>query len=286
MAYRKKNDVTIEICMGLPGSGKTTWAKSRENRHTRVYHIDQMMDLKYHDYELRNKSKRSLYDGIVHNMHYIEKGVKTVVLDGLFLTNGDVSDMICAICDCFNEIKLDIHWWKEDRETCVKNDGGRREVSSVTTILHAPYEYPDKELLDSVLNEVGVSVNKIVEHEVFLKEDWKRFFRGKMYLSEDGMLKGQRWSGGGSYGTCWHNGLTPVSAEEPRNFDELDSLLEEICPNISFLHYKKIQSNCVTMEDYYDRDYYGGGITYHYWQCDLKKLYEALNDLGYDVTPA
>lgn len=281
----KKNDITLEICMGLPGSGKTTWAKSRERMGVKVYDIDQMIELKYYAKERKEKSRRALYDGIMHNMRYIDRSIRTVVMDGLFLTNQDVYDMVATVCDNFNHITLIIHYWKEDRETCVKNDGGRREVSSVATIMNAPYEYPNKEWLDEKLECIGVQVDKIIEHEVVLKPDWIRYFRGKMYIDEDGKLKGQRWSAGGAYGSCWHDGLSPVSADEPRNFDELDELLQEICPNITFLHYKKLQKECVSMDTYHEHDYYGGGITYNFWVCDLKKMYSLLNEMGYDVNP-
>ena len=66
-----------------------------------------------------------------------------------------------------------------------------------------------------------------------------------------------------------------------KKFEELDNLLEEIAPNVTFLHYKKIRSQCVKTEESYERDYYGGGCSYLNWVCDLEKLYDLLEQQGY-----
>ena len=103
----------------------------------------------------------------------------------------------------------------------------------------------------------------------------------KIYVSDDKKLRSSRWCTGGAYGSCWSNSLSPVSADEPLEFEELDNLLEEIAPNVTFLHYKKIRSQCVKTEESYERDYYGGGCSYLNWVCDLEKLYDLLEQQGY-----
>ncbi|MGL5647753.1 MAG: hypothetical protein ACRDDY_07875, partial [Clostridium sp.] len=62
------------------------------------------------------------------------------------------------------------------------------------------------------------------------------------------------------------------------NFDEFDSLMENVCPNMSFLKYNKIKNNCINVDQYYDSDYYGGSETINYYTCDIENLYNMLVD--------
>jgi hypothetical protein len=56
-------------------------------------------------------------------------------------------------------------------------------------------------------------------------------------------------------------------------FEELDQLLELLCPNISVLQYKKIIRQCCVIESCYpDR---------RYFKCNLLLLKEVLKELGY-----
>jgi hypothetical protein len=100
-------------------------------------------------------------------------------------------------------------------------------------------------------------------------------------VSDDKKLRSERWCTGGAYGNCWNDHLSPVSGDDPLEFDELDDLLEKIAPNVTFLHYKKIRNRCVSTEDSYESDYYGGGCNYMNWVCDLEELYSILEELGY-----
>jgi hypothetical protein len=85
--------------------------------------------------------------------------------------------------------------------------------------------------------------------------------------------------GGVSYG--WDGSSSPVDASEPLiDFEELDSLLEMVSPNITFLQYKRLFSYAVTTEIRDVRDYYYSGQE-EYYSCDVSKLYAKLKEYGY-----
>ena len=89
------------------------------------------------------------------------------------------------------------------------------------------------------------------------------------------------WRTGGTL--CSYDGWTSEVEPEkqPQTFTEFDDLLEKLCPNISFLTYKKLYSACVTIEDDYENDYYGGRQYHSRYCCKLNLLYEMLKERGY-----
>ena len=271
-----KNAVKLEILMGLPGSGKTTFATSKKGHGICIVDLDVVKSRLSYRKDLTIES--AVREGMAFcNASYID----TIVVDGLLLTQKDIVSVITGL-RCYNIKSIVIHRWNEDRETCIKNDGGRRETKSVTTILHAEYDEIDTDTLKEQIGGFDGEI-KIKRHTVELKEDWYRFFKGTLGYVDDGKLRSMKWCTGGTYGSCWSNTLSPVSGEDPLEFEELDNLLEEIAPSITFLHYKKVRAQCVKTEESHERDYYGGGCSYLNWVCDLKQLYETLQSLGYSV---
>ena len=56
-------------------------------------------------------------------------------------------------------------------------------------------------------------------------------------------------------------------------------MLSELCPDISFLKYKKLFAECVEICEQPERDYYGGCVTYAYYQCNVERLIELLLEM-------
>ena len=274
-------NVKLEILMGLPASGKTTFGEQEQKKNSYSLHLINMDDIREELYYEKDASiHRCIEKGMSNRKN---RNINTIMVDGLFLTNEHLKQVITAVADYYGEVDVIIHRWEEDRETCVKNDGGRREAKSINTILNAKYEEVDIDALNDVIKEWDCKITKVVNHKVQLKEDWYRFFKGHTYFGKDGKLRSYKWITGGAYGNCWDNHLSPVTPDDPLEFDALDELLEEVCPEITFLHYKKIRKNCVSTEESYESDYYGGGTNHMNWVCDLRELYNVLEELGYDV---
>jgi predicted kinase len=274
-------DIELNILMGLPGSGKTTFAKELGRKlgsqQCVVLHLD---DLRSNCFQ-KKTPLRSLIGDELYRRH--KKTMKAVVIDGPIFTNEDLFQTIIATAPSFHKVSVKVYHWNEDRDTCLKNDGGRRETPSANTILHATYEYVDVDGLNSKLLDWDAQIIKVINKTVFLKDDWYRYFKQDVYIASDNMLRSSRWCTGGAYGSCWHNGLTQISPDKPLPFTELDELLEKVCPSITFLHYKKVLDKCVSTEETHENDYYGGGTNYMNWVCDLPQLYTLLHDLGYVV---
>lgn len=277
--------IELHILMGLPGSGKSTFAEElREKLRTKCKREHSAIILSVD--ELKNKSPygATLGENIRRELSWrMYNETKHIIVDGPIFTNEDLYQMIKETSACFRKEKVDVtvYHWNKDRETCLKNDGGRRELLSATTILYAPYEEVDIDWLRKQLEKSNLREIKVIKKKVVLKEGWERYFRHMTSVSHDKKLRSKQWCAGGSCGNCWDNHLRTVDAEAPVDFDELDELLEKVAPNTTFLHYKKIRKQCVNTEEYYERDYYGGGVTYVNWVCDLEKLYKLLEAQGY-----
>lgn len=240
----------IHLLMGLPGSGKTSWAKSN---------IDNIIDCDdiSHPSDIRDR------------IYWMLKWRNDAddCIDTLITTNKQLNTVMNIVSEVVRSpVKFIIHFWEENRELCLKNDEGRRKDSSRITIMNAPLEYP------SPSNDFEY---EIVEHKVFEKTFYDKHIA---FVGEKGFLKSQRWSNGGTWGNCWGNTGT-IDADDPKEFEELDNLLEKICPNISFLQYKKLCAACVTCESDYENDFYGGRENFSYWVCDLNKMYDMLKEM-------
>ena len=103
------------------------------------------------------------------------------------------------------------------------------------------------------------------------------------YKAKNGpYITSNTWSGGGSYGNCWNDSISTVDADAPlTEFDEFDSVIETLIPDISLFQYKRLKKEAVYTHEEHDHCYYGGrGTTSFCYRCDLKTLYQVIKDLG------
>lgn len=93
------------------------------------------------------------------------------------------------------------------------------------------------------------------------------------------------YKGGISGGSCWDEGDSDPhyysSSNEKISYESLDNLLEELCPDISFLQYRKIQALMTDVDIWTECEYYGNTSDYEFQTLPLKPLYELLVELGY-----
>lgn len=302
----------LHFLMGLPASGKSYWAKENFNTNTMYNHTgDFIVDLdKYLHYENYNLTTPVIYSALNDSdMKYYAGGelqntnkVVKACIDGLITTIDDLTKVIDGTLTyvenrytgCDYQIKIYVHQWNEDRETCLHNDkmrvnSGERKVSSKVTIRTRPYEYIQKEQLQKYKDEnnhvVSIKLEKYTVKRVNLYDmmfapliGYDQCKYSSDIVKKTKYMYSESWSAGGTWGNCWGDEGT-ISPDKPLNFNELDELFEKICPNITYLQYKKIQQECVEIDEYTERDYYGGCEHMQRWKCDLEKLYEMLKEM-------
>lgn len=249
----------IHVTVGIPGSGKTSWAKSQSvqktgfrNNEVKIWHFDQLLT--------RRRNVDQVLEEIFDSVNHYKK-IKEHILDGLFLTQ----DIQAKIVSFFKDKDLEIvfHYWEPDIEACLWNDRYRRDINSSITISNVIIDRPIK------------SDRVKVENHITKRKSLYQMFKDKYKLEDE--LKSDEWSMGGTYGNCYDSELRPVSGDVPiSSFEQFDNLMEEICTNMTFLQYKKIYNHCVTSDTRSEGDYYGGRVDYGLYKCDVKKLYDIL----------
>ena len=264
----------IDIITGLPGSGKTTLAKKMYEKITKKGKECIMISLD-------NYRKSSLEDAIKQEMsnYYRYSSCYNFIIEGLMLTNDSIITALNALNSYVkirDDIQVNIHYFNEDRESCLHNDIGRREKDAKITIQNAKYEIPDAKY---ITKETGFTC-RLQKHTVIRKSNYDIFRNINGIVAKD-ELRSASWSLGGTYGTCYRDTLYNISPDSPKAFTEFDNLLEKICPNITFLQYKKLENECTQIVEYGESDYYGGREYRAYHKCNLHKLYDLLNEMGY-----
>ena len=277
-----KNVVNLHIVYGLPGSGKTTFL------HKKFDFLNPDPDFEFFnmDYYMTEPEKYPTLESCFENSYkkrYMENRFGddiTFVVDGLFRCPSDVHSFVNKMANYYDNcfFNVTVYAWNENREACLNNDeqrltDGTRGCPSADTIRNAvyvPLTYDDLRCGDT--NRVYYMP---VQYQTVRRATTYDKFFNRWHTNKD-ELKSQEWCVGGETRDCYGNS-SPAWTEDARDFDELDEFLEQVCPQISFLLYKRIKRECVTLEKRHDGDYYGS-YDYNYWRCDLKKLYQILKD--------
>jgi len=262
----------VLILMGLPGSGKTTYAnevKKNDTSHVHIINLDQLLK-EHKKTSIRGLSKLDYYGGYVTNVY---------VIDGLIHTNEQLLDTVNKVVKNEGLINIEVHYWKENRRQCLINDMYRRDMSCITSIKHLPLDIPDLEQLRNIFPNIV-----ICKHDVPIKPNWL-LFNDKYCLGctlDNPYFKSDSWSTGGSYGNCWNDNIVSFDGDIPlTEFKQFDDLIENIDKHISFKTYKEIYNHCVSIGTTHESDYYGGvGSNYAFFQCNVELLYEKLSKLG------
>lgn len=279
-----KSQVTITILYGLPGSGKTYHATKHESN---IKSVDFDKIVQKHG---PNKSAilETLNKEVDQNIYRLSKyqTSRAVIVDGLITTNQQLRDVIDSLTAYLTkyDVIFRLVYWNEDRESCLYNDDGRREVSSSVSIKNLPYEKPDFKSFPE-LSQKRVQSMKVVRKSpaiAWVSEVLKTLKIEEYEVEQilDSMtLKSSNWSLGGTWGG-WDGTSGSVSADTPLDFSFFDKVLEVICPEISFLKYKMLVGACCKIVQSRERDYYGGSTIEAHHECDVQDLYDALNEMG------
>ena len=282
----------IVILVGLPGSGKTTFAFQLKKESKRY------SDIFWGDYVISEGLEKSI------NQYFERKGYEIsretcgtyacgeqLIFDCLMLTNDDVQKLVGIIVNNIKNLKWDgvvipagfvIHQWNEDREACLKNDVFRlstgeygRDKSATATIEYGKYEMIDMEALKKMYPDYPF---EYVEHTVEAHSEKEMILEN--WGDEDGTIHSDRWCIGGDICNCWGGHWVIDDEDEPAEFTEFINLVNHFCPNISHEDYRKLWDACVD-EDYdAEADYYGGCLHYRWYTCNLEKLFEKMEEMG------
>lgn len=282
--------VLVEILVGLPGSGKTYYAKE-QGVHPDIIFADRSKEkARYICTDKEYCASRSI-ENIIHGhefgywIMFHNQNWDHWIIDGLFLTNDVQHKVVDAlnseIIKCIDNIKLKIRfvYFKEDREACLYNDRARnRKKLANITIEHADYEKPDIEALQKDFPKFEF---ELVEKEVHKMNVFESKFLTKGSYYNEQELRSDTWCLGGTCGNCWDDTLSHIGADmQPTEFKEFDDLLTELCPNITLLQYKKLYNATVSIETERECDYYGGSTENAYYKCNLKDLYNMMVEMG------
>jgi len=267
------------ICTwGLPGSGKTTFCQNKLSYTNRHHNNITPVVLSYDDIcygNINTSEKNKLYVNRIND--YLGGYYKRdTYLDTLVTTNEGFANL-------FSQLKITgaheicIQYWMPDRDACMWNDRYRRSVDSGISITNMPFEIPDVAVIKELCPNLKNITITVTRNNVTRKAGWKMFADRFGINHTDGVFKSDTWSMGGTSGNCWNDNLYAVSGDTPLStFKEFDELMEQAVPTLGFLQYKKIYNNCVSSETYSEGDYYGGSVTYGFYQCDISKLYDEL----------
>lgn len=293
----------LHLLVGLPGSGKTTYAQ-REIQKVRpiedsIYSFGSkhciengIVDFDYiHSQVMCRTSQKmsvSVQNAItrdrVREMALPNRVPESriLVLDGLFTTQEDYEWVISLytekIVRSYAIDKIVVDYWIPDIEACLWNDLGRREQNSEETIRNLKIEKPN---VAQIQEKFGIPT-KLIVHSVVKKPKYLvlagRYGIDKSSIHSDRYLYSCSWSLGGKYYSYTGN-VSYMDPETPCNFDEFDNLLSEICPQITFLQYKKLYRSCVTEDSRDSSDYYSESRE-GFYRCDLEMLFEMLEEMG------
>lgn len=272
-----RNKLVLVCTWGLPGSGKTTFANTLNiggyRSKTYVVSYDNLPSY-YNDNDKPNAFIRRIGD-------YMTNGFEKIVADSLITTNEQFINFINQVKNLEYVKTLEIQYWKPDVEACLWNDKYRRSTNSEITIKNAVIEEPNIELIKAGCPKLKNIEITVVKNNVIRKQKWKMFADKHNIRHTDGIVKSDSWSLGGTYGNCWNDSKSQVSGEpQPASFSEFDNILESVCPNITFLQYKKLYNACVSTDTRGESDYYGGHVEYGFYKFNVKYLYDELISLG------
>lgn len=286
----KEIDNRLIIPIGLPGSGKTfygiTTLKKYRKKNYVTFHCD------CDGYINIAKDMDDLLCKSTYKKTLNHKDV--FYIDGPWFSEKSVLDVVKYFFKWNNikkvEIKhLDFVYWNLDRETCMSNDDDRREQSSKSTIKNHPFMKITDEFLEKVKEIINDYDMPDCEVNVGYRDVYKMDYidkvvrdKGFNYDPTKNEFYSETWSLGGEWGNCWGDSGT-IEPEKPLDFKELDELLLELVPNISYLQYKNLFNKVADTVTSCDHGYYGTYEDKCQWVCNIDVLRNVLKELGLNV---
>ncbi len=96
---------------------------------------------------------------------------------------------------------------------------------------------------------------------------------------KDGIISVDWTIGGITGGDCWGSDADiPRTADPEPEFEDLDKILAEVCPNISFLQYKRLCQAVIKTKEETENCYYGNYYEKRIKSFSIADLEEYLKD--------
>ncbi len=128
---------------------------------------------------------------------------------------------------------------------------------------------------EQFLKEVAkhVAIHLELEHDIYGYRNKKSEVKGKFLVSD-------KWTtGGASGGNCYgDDAKTIYFAEKEKPLTDLDKLLGQLMPSISYLRYKNVES-LIEIHNWHESEYYGNYYDYAVKYIDLVDLFKEIQDL-------
>ena len=289
----------IHVMYGLPGSGKTHFCHEAVTT-AKTTDCKKYLDL---DAYAKKRPKANFEDFADTEVYNFIKG-RTIIpyIDGLITTHEQLGIVVRSAIDAkqtayydSNNIKVYVHAWNEDRETCKFNDIGRREISSRLSIDNLPYETIRS--FDDIKAAVGSDYSDkaqffLERHLVIRRPGYKQYFAERGMRMDEGKVNTDTWhdifnNSRYIYSDSWCTGGTicsytgsssTVYAEEPAEFYQMVELFDLVDPKMSFKTGVRIFKEAVDVEENPEKDYYGGEVGYQRYKLDLQKMYDIICD--------
>lgn len=272
----------LRLTVGLPGCGKSSWAKEFvKNKDFRGWRRESYSALHLELDAYRN-DKGEVVESFYHHLNG-NKDVNEIIVDSFMTTNDQIISFINERLPSDIE-KVIVDYWVPDVESCLWNDRFRRDVPSTGSIKNAIVEKPDLERINAEANPEGKLTISVEEHVTKLKEDWKLFYdeigKKHAYLTNDEYIDSDSWQTGGNWRDCWGRNVEVDADDEPSTFENLDKILEDVCPDIPYLKVRKLWEELVYTETYGESDFYGGCIDYAFHRISIRDLFDFLEREG------
>lgn len=262
--------INVEILSGLPGSGKTYYA---ENEYQKF-----ILSKEYFSKEEMKVVSLDELSWLCHDWFHNFR--KRVIIDGLILTNQQIIDIIEEAKKqkygrmqlCFTVIR-----WRENREKCLFNDIGRRNIDSSKTIKCAKFEYPDKELIKRKTGyDISIIEKEIVQKPIqyqALSKNIQDMIHGDYLISDSWVISGRIRS----YDSNWNSVYQDMIPEDQPEFVELIEYINQVYPDISFSKGVIALKKFTKIREFREDDYYSDSLNGEYI-CNLKELNAFLQD--------
>ena len=266
--------------VGLPGSGKTTYCKKISRTGIRNLYFDA------DNYEgtitdLTDELKDKFEKYVNYSYDYF------IYVDGMFISE-DIQKEVVEAFRKNSRFTTKFIIFLASTSVLLYNDNlrvisGEREKNSAITINNSRVDI--NYINQNKLCQSTINVQKFDYFTIFYEGVSSDFYEG----SDNGCINSEKWSTGGTYGTCWdEHGPTPVDADCEGRIDRTD--FHDLFVVLDKLYNTKVDENIAEFYDDlfdtdtdYEDDYYGGCQNSEFRTVSIERLVRRYHNLEHEI---